>query len=371
MKYDKINLLCRAPTSIYSSYIYFEGLKTALKRNNLLHYVYSVGEKESLKMSELLKYPILCVNGSWEPVFNIVKSVFGRQFIAEINSEPLFKGTHYQGLKKLLIPKLFRIKKYFKILKSAPRQRYKEFFEEFKILFKVNILKDYLYPYKLIKERSRYFDLYFSFVEEDLNRYFGKPCYWFSSWVNTELLDDIAKPISDKILFVGALHNERIKFFKQDKNKIIEIRKTVPKNNPLENVRELCKLINEYRYAVCPMGIASRYIPGKIFEYMSCKRLCFCYLPKEYTIKIQQLFEDGKEIVYFKTFAELEEKYRYYLENPKEANLIAQAGYEKVRKYHNADVRARRFAEIVLHYANDGRYEESYNDISLFGGKSI
>jgi spore maturation protein CgeB len=119
------------------------------------------------------------------------------------------------------------------------------------------------------------------------------------------------------------------------------------------------------------MPASGRFMTTKAFEYMACNRLCFCYLDEEYMFKSRLLFEDGKEIIYFKTLPELEEKYRYYLEHPKEAEKIAQAGYEKVRKYHNTDIRAKRFVQILLHHANGGKYDESYNNVSLFGGKSV
>ncbi len=371
MKYDKINLLYRTPISAFAPGILYKDLENNLRKNELLHYAYDLSGKEPLNLKEFLKYPVLCINGSWEPLFDIVKSISGRQFVAELNSELLFKGDHYKGLKKFIIPKFFRIGKYFKILKEEPRRRSKEFFEEFKMLFKINISKDYSYPYKVMEERSKYFNLYFSAFEEELNKYFGKACYWYCPWVDTDLLNNIAFPLSNKILFVGAIHRERINFFKQDKNKIIEIRNTAPKKDSIENIKELCKLINNYKYTICPIGVTDKYIPGKIYEYMACKRLCFCYLPEGSAFRIQRLFENGKEIVYFKTFPELEEKYRYYLKNPKKADLIAQAGYKKIREYHNADIRAKRFAEIILHHANGGRYDKSFNNISLFGGKSI
>ncbi len=235
------------------------------------------------------------------------------------------------------------------------------------MFFNVNILKDYLYPYKLLKERSKYFNLYFSGLEEDLDKYFGKPCYFFISWAHTELLDDITKPISDKILFVGALHCTRADFLKEDKNKIVEARNTEFKSDPAENVRELARLINEYKYTLCPVGIIDQYIPGKIFEYLACKRLCFCHFPKKGRVRIEKFFRDGKEVVYFRNFPELEEKYQYYLKNPEKAERIAQTGYEKVRKYHNADVRAKYFAQTVLHHANGGKYSENFSDLAIFG----
>ena len=368
MKYDKINFLYKTPASPLDSQMFSESLEKALRKNNLLYYVYDLAGGKPLIMKELLKYPILCVNGSWEPLFSIIKLVDKKQFIAEINTEVLFNADHYRGFKKNIFPRIFRFKKYFNILKSG-RKRYKEFLEVFKILFKVNIIRDNIYTYKLFKKRSKFFGLYFSAVDEDLDKYFGKPCYWYTMWVDIKLLDDIAKSISDKILFVGALHEKRKKFLNQDKNKIIEIKNTLPKNNPEENVRELCKLVNKYRYTICPVGVTEQYIPGKIFEYLACKRLCFCYLPEGRSFRVKQIFKNGEEIVYFKNFQELEEKYSYYLENSKEAERIAQAGYEKVRKYHNADIRAKRFAEIVLYHANGGEYNESFDDISLFGRK--
>jgi len=369
-KYDKINFVYRNPSSISSPYMYFRGLKTALERNGLLHYTYDVTGTEPLDMNELLKFPILFIRGSWEPIFNVVKLVSGKQFTATINTESLFpKKGSYPGQDRLKISKLFRKRSYSKIFELLRQKNSSEMLN----LFKRNIFrakgsreKDY---FTVLKNRSKYFDLYFSPVEEDLEKYFGKPCYWFPSWVHTELLDDVAPPVSDKIGFIGTLGGQRRKFFKQNKKGIIECLRTLPKDDALENVKELCKLVNKYKYLINPGGYAVRCMTGKTFEYMACKRLCFCYLDEEYMFKSRLLFEDKKEIVYFKTFAELEEKYRYYLKNSEKADQIAQTGYEKVRKYHNADVRAKRFVNLVLHHANGGEYNESFNEISTFGGK--
>jgi hypothetical protein len=359
--YSKINFLYRNPTGLGSAYMYFRGLRTALERNSLLNYAYDVGGAQPLNMNELLKCPILCITGSWEPVFSVVKLISGKQFVAEINPESLFP-EHFSRSAKLT-----QKKNYVKILKLFYQKQFSEILE----LLQNNIFKP-IDCFKTIKNRNTYFDLYFTPVEEDVDSYlsFGKPCYWFPTWAHTELLDDIEPPTSEKIGFIGRISGPRVNFFNQDKNKIIECSRTILKNDSLENTKELCRLINKYKYLVCPMGATVRTIPGKVFEYMACKRLCFCYLNEEYIFKHKLLFEDEKEIVYFKTFTELEEKYRYYLENPEKANQIAQAGYEKVRKYHNADIRAKRFAELVLHHANGGEYNESYNDVSLFGGKT-
>lgn len=365
--YDKINFLYEDSNPHGFAYMFFDGLKDVLNRNGLLYYSYDIANKsQRLNLEELLKYPILCFKGSWDPTFNIVKLVAGKQFIAEFNSESLFPEKE----SFLLINKLSQKKNYIKLLKLFYYRKTSDFIK----LLRDNIFKpvksiDY---YNMIKERKEYFDLYFIPVEEDLNSYlsFGKPCYWIPSWTHTELLDNINLPACNKIGFIGGVTGPRIKFFAQDKNKIIECIHTIPKDNELENIKELCKAINKYKYLVCPMGISVRTMPGKVFEYMACKRLCFCYLNDEYMFKHKLLFEDGKEIVYFKTFNELEEKYRYYLAHPQEAVQIAQAGYEKVRKYHNADIRVQRLVELILYHANGGEYNNAFNDVSFYGGHS-
>jgi len=318
-KYDKINFVYRNPSSIHSPYVYFRGLKTALERNGLLYYSYDVSGSERLDINALLKYPILCITGSWEPVFNVVQLVNGRQFTAEINSESLHT---WQGD------------------------------------------MDDIY-YDLVRDRSNYFDMYFTGAEIDLDSYFGKLCYWMPSWAHVELLDDISPPVYDKLGFIGHVVG-REEFFAKDKNKTILLANTVPRKDALENVIELCKLINKFRILVTPMGVRFMGMTGKTYEYMACKRLCLCYLNEDYMFKTKLLFQDGQNIVFFKTFEEMEEKYRHYIRNQEAADRIALAGYYKVRAFHNADVRAKRFAELVLHHANGGKYDRALNDVSAF-----
>ena len=319
-KYDKINFVYRDPSSIYSSYTCFRGLKTALERNGLLHYSYDVSGSERLNLSALLKYPILCITGSWEPVFDVVQLVNGRQFTAEINSESLHTR---QG----------------------------------------DMDDNY---YDLVRDRSNYFDMYFTGAEIDLDSYFGKPCYWMPSWAHVELLDDISPPVYDKLGFIGQIAGGREEFFAKDKNKIFLLANTVPRKDALENVIELCRLINKFKILVTPMGVRFMGMTGKTYEYMACKRLCLCYLNEDYMFKTKLLFREGGDIVFFKTFEEMEEKYKYYLRKHEVANRIALAGYYKVRTFHNADIRAKRFAALVLHHANGGKYDRALNDVSAF-----
>lgn len=325
-RYDKVNFVYRNPSSIHSAYMYFRGLKTALERNGLLYYSYDVSGSERLDLNALLKYPMLCITGSHKPVFDVVQLVNGKQFTAEINSESLHTA---QGD------------------------------------------MDDIY-YDSVRDKSNYFDMYFTPAEIDLNSYFGKPCYWMPSWVHVELLDDISPSIYDKLGFIGYVGGGgREEFFAKDKNRILLLANTVPCKDALENTIELCKLINKFKILVTPMGVRFMGMTGKTYEYMACKRLCLCYLNEINMFKTKLLFEDGKDIVFFKTFEEMEEKYNYYIKNQEAANKIALAGYYKVRTFHNADVRAKRFAKLVLHHANGGKYDVSFNNISVFGGKPL
>ena len=296
------------------------GLKTALERNGYLYYSFSYDHNKPLDLQKLVKYPILCINGDWEPQLFLVKMVAGKQFVANIQTESLVTR------------------------------------------------ESQTFYYDNAKDKSKYFDLFFVMPEDSLNPYGDKPRYWLPSWVHTELFDDIASPLYDKIGFIGSLHG-RHDFLSRDRNQILYIAKAERRNDMLEDLMEYVRLINKFKVLVSPMGAATKGMVGKSFEFMACKRLCLCYLDEKSMFKSQWLFEDGKDLVYFKTFEEMEEKYKFYVQHPDIADEIALSGYYKVRKFHNADVRAKRIAEIILHHANGGTYNESFDDIALFGGE--
>lgn len=319
-KFDKINLLYADPPR--GIFMMQHGLKTALERNGYLYYSFSYDHNVPLDLQKLVKYPILCINGDWEPLLFLVKMVAGKQFVANIQTESLVTRNG-----------------------------------------------DTFY-YDNAKDKSKYFDLFFVMPEDSLNPYGDKPRYWLPSWVHTELFDDITPPLYGKIGFIGSLHG-RHDFLSQDRNQILYVAKAERRNDMLEDLMEYVKLINKFKVLISPMGATTKGLVGKSFEFMACKRLCLCYLDEKSMFKSRWLFEDGKDLVYFKTFEEMEEKYKFYTQHPDIADEIALSGYYKVRKFHNADVRAKRIAEIILHHANGGTYNESFNDIALFGGKYL
>ena len=60
-------------------------------------------------------------------------------------------------------------------------------------------------------------------------------------------------------------------------------------------------------------------------------------------IHIPHDYEDGVSAVFFEDLPALEEKLRYYLDHPEEAESIARAGYAHMRAYHTSSARARQF----------------------------
>ena len=319
-KYDKINFIYRNPTSIFSPYMYFEGIKTALERNGLLHYAFDVTGSANLDINELLKYPILCITGSSEPLVDLVSYLHTKQFIAEICPESLCTN---QG-----------------DLKTA--------------------------YYEKLQKSSVFFDLYFSGIEADLDAYWGKPCYWLPSWAHTEILGDFySSTIPDKIGFIGQT-SRRDAFFSQEGNGILLATNTVPQSSAMQNLIELCKGINTFRMLVNPESNYVMGMPGKNYEIMACNRLCFNQLNERSMFKSKLLFRDNEDVVYFETFAELEAKYHFYLDHSNSLEKVAMSGYHKVRQFHNADVRARQIAERVLHHANGGSFDADFNSVERF-----
>lgn len=66
---------------------------------------------------------------------------------------------------------------------------------------------------------------------------------------------------------------------------------------------------------------------------------------------LEELFEDGKEIVSFNTFDELIEKIKYYFNKPEERNAIAKAGQIKAYNNHTYELRLKLLIDTVFNNA--------------------
>lgn len=202
----------------------------------------------------------------------------------------------------------------------------------------------------MIREREKLFDLMITFAETDLNLY-RIPTIWMPSWADITVLDDLYPPEYDKLGFIGGMPG-REDWYSQDKNKIIMHRQTELHRDPLVNAQRYTELICKFKILVAPPGRFFNSMTGRVFETLACKRLCLAYHNPDTMFKHDKLFEDGVDLVYWRTFEEMEEKYHYYRKHEDEAWKIAENGYRKVRQHYNQDVMAKFIADNVLERAN-------------------
>ena len=198
----------------------------------------------------------------------------------------------------------------------------------------------------MIREREKHFGLFITFAESDLNMY-SVPTVWMPSWADITVLGDFTAPELDGLGFVGNLGG-REDWYKQDKHKIVVHKNTELSRNALVNAQRYTALINKFKILVAPPGRSFNSMTGRVFEIMACRRLCLAYVNPDTMFKHMELFKDGEDYVTWTTFAEMEEKYHYYLNNPEEMWRIANNGYEKVRKYNNQELAARFIHEQTI-----------------------
>jgi len=82
----------------------------------------------------------------------------------------------------------------------------------------------------------------------------------------------------------------------------------------------------------------------RIFEALSTKS----FLLTNWIPTLGELFEDGKHLVTYKTMDEAVEKAKYYLENEREREVIAEAGFQEVRAKHTFVHRAKQVLDTCL-----------------------
>jgi hypothetical protein len=147
----------------------------------------------------------------------------------------------------------------------------------------------------------------FTIAETDLNLY-NIPTVWVPSWSDLTVLDDIHPPIYKELGFVGQLAG-REDWFSQDKHKIVKHHPTINTGDVLENAKLYTSHICDFSILVAPPGRMFNGMTGRAFEIMACRRLCLCYLNEDTMFKHMELFKDGEDIVYWRTFEEMVEKF--------------------------------------------------------------
>jgi glycosyltransferase involved in cell wall biosynthesis len=78
-------------------------------------------------------------------------------------------------------------------------------------------------------------------------------------------------------------------------------------------------------------------ITRRIFEGMVCGKLVLTDRLNE-SKKLHELFEEGKEIIFYENVDELVALMHYYNDHPEEREKIAEAGRKKVLEHHTSDI---------------------------------
>ena len=84
-------------------------------------------------------------------------------------------------------------------------------------------------------------------------------------------------------------------------------------------------------------------VPLRIFEILACKG----FVLAEYNSAFEELFDVNKEIAVYSDINDLQEKLRYYLEHPKEAQTIAERGYQAIMERHQLRFRINHILRTV------------------------
>ncbi len=91
---------------------------------------------------------------------------------------------------------------------------------------------------------------------------------------------------------------------------------------------------------ITPRAIRSG-VPLRVLEIMACQG----FVLVNYQEDLAKEFEDGKELVMYRSLEEMTEKVQYYLEHEEERRRIARAGYEKVIREYNYAAKLRKILE--------------------------
>jgi len=90
------------------------------------------------------------------------------------------------------------------------------------------------------------------------------------------------------------------------------------------------------------------YSSDRIAQYMGSGLLVFCYRDKNMDSKLEELFEEDKEMVFFSSREELLDKILYYKKNDEERKEIARGGWEKSHYQLNERLVAKYVIEVTF-----------------------
>lgn len=297
----KINYVYSTLNILSSGYMGSEGLRYAFQRNGLLNYAYDCNW-DLLDKSRLYEAPTYFMRGFMpDNRIKIVKMLPG--FKASWRSESYYTNKG-------------------ELDKST----------------------------KYAVDNQSLFDMYFVTADTDLDKY-DIPCYFLPSWADTSIFQECDTVEHSGLGFIGGTE-DREEFLNGDTKGIINRKRTELHSSPIERAKAYAKLISKFRMLVSPEGRCFNGLCGRAFEIMACKRLCFQYYNPDTMFKTAPFFEDGVDIVYFRDWDELNDKYEYYRKNWESAEWVAYRGWKKVRQFHNENIRSRYIVDCMEREAN-------------------
>ncbi len=160
-----------------------------------------------------------------------------------------------------------------------------------------------------------------------------KKSYWFPNSYPSDLMNklDIQKTID--VGFCGNIINRGHLINQLDKFNI--------KKDIFVIGDDMVRSINSYKIHF--NANISNDINYRTFETTGCGT----FLLTNYTPGLEKLFKIGEEIVIYDNIDDLGEKVKYYLNNESERIKIENAGYERSRKDHTYDERAKLLIKII------------------------
>jgi hypothetical protein len=173
---------------------------------------------------------------------------------------------------------------------------------------------------------------------EDYNRR-GFKCYWFPHFADTAMYPKEVYDIQPDLDAV-CTRSKTDKFFQQVRERLGNRFDTTSGLHALEHSAYL------RRGKIVLQNSQYKEITRRLFEGMLANRMVIADRPDKGTC-IEQIFTEGKEIVYFDTLDDLIDKVNYYTNNEQERLKIAQAGFDKVSKLHTAAARVKSLLMIL------------------------
>lgn len=283
----KINFVYHTQPDNIFPYMFYTGMKDALEYNGYLHYSYDLCSKEMIDFKELCKYPVLFIRGYAKMYEIIVLALHGKQRMAMIETETIFNSD---GSKNVV--------------------------------------------YDRMKMMESYFDTIFTESYLD-GGYFGRKTQGYELGVPMRVYDSIKQEPGFDTGFVGNVRSKSRQEFVKNTPFIIHTN-SAEKKTPKEHIEAYVIMMKRFKFLVSPSSsTAQSPFSYRTHEAMACKRLCFAYYSGKHMVKT---FEDKKELVYWNTYEELQDLINYYSEHEEEADKIAQAGYNRIKKDYNEDV---------------------------------